>query len=572
MAGEKNIIKDEPVATELKGNPISKSTGQDVASGKDGAASDSTASMATSGHAASGMKGEIDQESVGEYGAQNPSTVHYNYYYPGSNGSFSQVDNNGYIHTDGSHSGVHSDNGSLLYYLPGYDPYSTLVGVDGQCVGQQPYFSSSGYLQHPVSYGSEVMPCYSWDSTYVADIQNGNAVGFGNEKYGGSTAFAKSNGLNSVKKNGCFTNKVSKSSHTQSTKPVSKVTQLGSDLSAGFLKGSNPLGNFSAFSNQKQGFFPNMVNYSTNGRMWNGNDRYKSRDKFSRAGGLGMPTELIRGPRAENKSASLEISDKKEVLSPTVSRDQYNLPDFQVEYEKVKFYVIKSYSEDDIHKCIKYDVWSSTPNGNKKLDATFNEAEAKADETGTRCPIFLFFSVNGSGQFVGLAEMMGKVDFNKDMDFWQLDKWNGFFPVKWHVIKDVPNTLLRHITLENNENKPVTHSRDTQEIGLKQGLEMLKIFKSYSAKTSLLDDFNFYENKERSFHGKKSSKPATLQMDIFNDDDFTKQIKSAEKEFDEDSISIINLTKNLSLKPCTQKKSEAVKNPVEKAIPSVTAP
>lgn len=60
--------------------------------------------------------------------------------------------------------------------------------------------------------------------------------------------------------------------------------------------------------------------------------------------------------------------------------------------------------------------------------------------------------------------MMGKVDFNKDMDFWQLDKWNGFFPVKWHVIKDVPNTLLRHITLENNENKPVTHSRDTQEV------------------------------------------------------------------------------------------------------------
>lgn len=60
--------------------------------------------------------------------------------------------------------------------------------------------------------------------------------------------------------------------------------------------------------------------------------------------------------------------------------------------------------------------------------------------------------------------MMGKVDFNKDMDFWQLDKWNGFFPVKWHVIKDIPNFHLRHIILENNENKPVTHSRDTQEV------------------------------------------------------------------------------------------------------------
>jgi len=56
------------------------------------------------------------------------------------------------------------------------------------------------------------------------------------------------------------------------------------------------------------------------------------------------------------------------------------------------------------------------------------------------------------------------VDFNKNMDFWQQDKWNGFFPVKWHIIKDVPNPQFRHILLENNENKPVTNSRDTQEV------------------------------------------------------------------------------------------------------------
>lgn len=72
--------------------------------------------------------------------------------------------------------------------------------------------------------------------------------------------------------------------------------------------------------------------------------------------------------------------------------------------------------------------------------------------------------MNASGQFVGVAEMIGHVDFTKNMDFWQLDKWNGFFPIKWHIIKDVPNTLLRHIILENNENKAVTYSRDTQEV------------------------------------------------------------------------------------------------------------
>lgn len=62
--------------------------------------------------------------------------------------------------------------------------------------------------------------------------------------------------------------------------------------------------------------------------------------------------------------------------------------------------------------------------------------------------------------------MIGAVDFHKDMDFWQQDKWCGSFPVKWHIIKDVPNPNFRHIILENNENKPVTNSRDTQEVRL----------------------------------------------------------------------------------------------------------
>ncbi|KAF2319980.1 hypothetical protein GH714_021575 [Hevea brasiliensis] len=117
---------------------------------------------------------------------------------------------------------------------------------------------------------------------------------------------------------------------------------------------------------------------------------------------------------------------------------------------------------------------ASTLNGNKKLDAAFREAEQRSGGTGTKCPIFLFFSVNGSGQFVGIAEMVGQVDFDKDMDFWQLDKWNGFFPVRWHVIKDITNSHLRHIILENNDGQPVTYSRGSQEIGV---LDLSKVWK-----------------------------------------------------------------------------------------------
>ncbi|MFS7940715.1 putative YTH domain-containing protein [Helianthus anomalus] len=157
-----------------------------------------------------------------------------------------------------------------------------------------------------------------------------------------------------------------------------------------------------------------------------------------------------------------------EKASSTPNHEQYNHPDFP----------------DDVQKSIKYNVWASTQNGNKKLDAAYQKAQQKSGS----CPVFLFFSVNTSGQFVGVAKMVGPVDFNKSLKYWQQDKWIGYFPVKWHIVKDLPNSLLKHITLENKENKPVTNSRDTQE----------------SRKQFILDDFDFCEDRQLRIQEKKA--------------------------------------------------------------------
>ncbi|KAK5786354.1 YTH domain-containing protein ECT3-like isoform X2 [Gossypium arboreum] len=226
--------------------------------------------------------------------------------------------------------------------------------------------------------------------------------------------------------------------------------------------------------------------------------------------------ELNKGPRVKGSNnkdgfgtATLAVKDqnlpltesnKENSVSLVPDLGQYNKEDFPDSYSNAKFFVIKSYSEDDVHKSVKYNVWASTSNGNKKLDAAFREAKEKPDG----CPVFLLFSVNTSGQFVGVAEMVDQVDFNKTLEYWQQDKWTGCFPVKWHIIKDVPNTLLRHITLENNENKPVTNSRDTQEVNFEQGIQILKIFKDHSSKTCILDDFEFYEARQKTIQEKKA--------------------------------------------------------------------
>ncbi|TYJ24033.1 hypothetical protein E1A91_A08G233600v1 [Gossypium mustelinum] len=226
--------------------------------------------------------------------------------------------------------------------------------------------------------------------------------------------------------------------------------------------------------------------------------------------------ELNRGPRVKGcknkdglETATLAVKDqnlppmensKDNGVSLVLDMELYNKEDFPGSYSDAKFFVIKSYSEDDVHKSIKYNVWASTPNGNRKLDAAFCEAKEKPDG----CPIFLLFSVNTSGQFVGLAEMVGAVDFNKTVEYWQQDKWTGCFPVKWHIVKDVPNTSLRHVTLKNNENKPVTNSRDTQEVNFEQGMQILKIFKDHSSKTCILDDFEFYEARQKMIQERKA--------------------------------------------------------------------
>ena len=114
-------------------------------------------------------------------------------------------------------------------------------------------------------------------------------------------------------------------------------------------------------------------------------------------GSLDILSEQNRGPRASKPKAQNtaehgpSVENNKHIKpSAKIHDESYNQPDFVTEYEDAKFFIIKSYSEDNVHKSIKYGVWASTPNGNRKLDTTYREAKEKQDP----CPVFLLFSVS----------------------------------------------------------------------------------------------------------------------------------------------------------------------------------
>lgn len=185
-------------------------------------------------------------------------------------------------------------------------------------------------------------------------------------------------------------------------------------------------------------------------------------------------------------------------LHPHLNPANFNPQVFDLDPKDARYFIIKSYSADDIHRSIKYSIWCSTNHGNKRLDEAYRQQQA------TGGPIYLFFSVNGSGHFCGMAQMTSSVDFDSSSGVWAQSKWQGEFSVKWIYVKDVPNGALRHITLENNEDKPVTNSRDTQEAPSEKGRAVLKVIHLYSHTTSLFDDFLHYEKRQEEEKFKKA--------------------------------------------------------------------
>lgn len=203
--------------------------------------------------------------------------------------------------------------------------------------------------------------------------------------------------------------------------------------------------------------------------------------------GSNFPQGSTRQSQADNAQVLAGFLNSPVDIPTLVAAKGYNPVTFDTRPPFARYFVIKSYTEDDVHKSLKYEIWSSTDPGNKRLDKAFKECAGRG-------PIYLFFSVNASGHFCGMAEMLTPVDYTRSSTVWASDKWKGVFKVRWIFVRDIPNANLRHIRLNNTaERKPVTNSRDTQELLPEAGQEMLRIFHSHPARTSLLQDFAFYE-------------------------------------------------------------------------------
>ena len=114
-------------------------------------------------------------------------------------------------------------------------------------------------------------------------------------------------------------------------------------------------------------------------------------------------------------------------------------------------------------------------------------------------------------------------DENKHFEFWTQDnKWPGLFEVEWLFIKDVPFKEFKDIiiTMKDGEIKPISNSRDTQEIPFEQAKIMIERISKYQNSNTILEHFEFYdlrqENYEKNMQLSKNAENQNYQKQANN--------------------------------------------------------
>lgn len=98
--------------------------------------------------------------------------------------------------------------------------------------------------------------------------------------------------------------------------------------------------------------------------------------------------------------------------------------------------------------------------------------------------------------------MKAEVQGDKMFPFWTQDsKWPGILEIEWIFIKDVPFREFKSIIITMNDAsvKPVSNSRDCQEIPSKEGFQMVDIFDKYINSNTILEQFEFYDLRQENY-------------------------------------------------------------------------
>ena len=166
--------------------------------------------------------------------------------------------------------------------------------------------------------------------------------------------------------------------------------------------------------------------------------------------------------------------EKKAIITPGSARSQVNLqrpPD-------TRYFHIRSWNHENVWAALQDCTWVTQKTNERLFIEAFEQSRR----------VILFFSVNNSKAFQGVAEM-GSIPGAAGLPnpAWRSRlHWpaTDAFALIWRLKQDVPHDTVRHLRNPLNENLPAHVGTDGLEIETRVGEQMLSILHEYTRRNN----------------------------------------------------------------------------------------
>ena len=175
------------------------------------------------------------------------------------------------------------------------------------------------------------------------------------------------------------------------------------------------------------------------------------------------------------------------------------------QYKDAAFFIVRSSHYDDIHKAMKYGIWSSTAENNARISETF----AKYNKEGKK--VVLLFRVASENILCGAAELISNYIEEQQFDYWwNKARWKGIFNLKWIYVKNID---LKSITRKEGE-KRFYELYDGEQLSAENGHFILDMFNHIEFKYdySIFKFFMLFDQREDYLMGVRSTMDVQIKL------------------------------------------------------------
>lgn len=181
------------------------------------------------------------------------------------------------------------------------------------------------------------------------------------------------------------------------------------------------------------------------------------------------------------------------------------------EFQNAHYFVIRSKKTDDIHKGVKYGVWTSSPQNNKKIEDAFYQRRS----TGGN--VFFFFTYINAPGFVGLARLID-LDLKREFPFFgEIGRWIGVMHLEWIYVRDVEFDHLVDLREQafDGTMRYMNEMTDGSKLNVMNAMKIIESMNARKEQSFVFKKFYGHDQQERALRPNVEEIIRTNMMDIY---------------------------------------------------------